>query len=282
MVVEKKNAPTATQNVREENMSNKSISVKFGKIGAKYLSTKLLHLWIVECYFMIAVESTGNFDDITDADFDGDDDVCCIHRKCWNPTWLAGTGYRIINCHRQTNRNRHNWNIWQNTWSTFFIRITSAFSYLCSKKTTNTLHLHSMCGGIKTLKHNVRTTLQLAYHGCKYLTHTSTTRHEKRTQMVVTVRFTIRLFLTFSHWWESNATKLSREKMWSLKTRTVARKSWIRGLNLSKRTWHSENLINSLLIYSVSHLNLEGLSSPMPTVATGLVWISLILSFKCV
>jgi len=31
---------------------------------------------------MIAVESTGNFDDITDADFDGDDDVCCIHRKC--------------------------------------------------------------------------------------------------------------------------------------------------------------------------------------------------------
>ena len=37
MVVEKKNAPTATQNVREENMSNKSISVKFWKIGAKYL-----------------------------------------------------------------------------------------------------------------------------------------------------------------------------------------------------------------------------------------------------
>jgi len=35
-------------------------------------------------------------------------------------SYLAGRK-RIINCHRQTNRNRHNWNIWQNTWSTFFI-----------------------------------------------------------------------------------------------------------------------------------------------------------------
>jgi len=30
-------------------------------------------------------------------------------------------------------------------------------------------------------------------------------------------------------------------------------------------------LIKSLLIYSVSYINLEGLSSPIPTVATGLV-----------
>jgi len=60
-------------------------------------------------------------------------------------------------------------------------------------KKTNALHLYSMCGGIKTLKHSVRTTLQLAYHGCKNLTHTSKIglRHLKRTQMVVTVRFTI-------------------------------------------------------------------------------------------
>jgi len=28
-----------------------------------------------------------------------------------------------------------------------------------------------MSGGKQTLKHNVRTTLQLAYHGCKNLTH---------------------------------------------------------------------------------------------------------------
>jgi len=54
-------------------------------------------------------------------------------------------------------------------------------------KKTNTLHLYSMCGGIKTLKHNVRTTLQLAYHSRKNLAHTSKTRHVKRNQMVVTV-----------------------------------------------------------------------------------------------
>jgi len=53
---------------------------------------------------------------------------------------------------------------------------------------------------IKTLKHNMRTTLQLAYHDCKNLTHTRKTRHVKRTQVVVTVRFTIRVFFTFSDW----------------------------------------------------------------------------------
>jgi len=36
-----------------------------------------------------------------------------------------------FNFRSQTNRNRHNWNIWQNTWPTFFTRITSVFSYLC-------------------------------------------------------------------------------------------------------------------------------------------------------
>ena len=59
----------------------------------------------------------------------------------------------------------------------------------------------SICGGIKTLKHNLRTTLQLSYHGCKNLTHMSKTRHTKRTQIVVTVRLTIRAFLTFSAWY---------------------------------------------------------------------------------
>jgi len=106
-------------------------------------------------------------------------------------SYLAG-GNKIINCHRQTNRNHNNWNIWHNTWSTLFIRITCEFSYLYCKK-TNTLHLYSMRGGIKTLKHNVRTTLQLVYHGCKNLAHTNKTSHVKRTQMVVTVRFTIRV-----------------------------------------------------------------------------------------
>jgi len=101
--------------------------------------------------------------------------VAAFDAKALNCTELLDSyltdGNRIINCHRQTNRNRHNWNIWHNTWSTLFIRITSAFSYLYCKK-TNTLHLCSMR---------------------KYLTHTSNTPHEKRTQMVVTVEFTIRV-----------------------------------------------------------------------------------------
>jgi len=49
--------------------------------------------------------------------------VAVFNAKALNCTellesYLAG-GNRIINCHRQTNRNRHNWNIWQDTWPTF-------------------------------------------------------------------------------------------------------------------------------------------------------------------
>jgi len=65
------------------------------------------------------------------------------------------------------------------------------------KKNEHTAPVYSTCGGIKTLKHNMRTTLQLAYHGCKNATHASKTRHVKRTQVVLTVRFTNRVFLTF-------------------------------------------------------------------------------------
>ena len=36
--------------------------------------------------------------------------------------------------------------------------------------------------------------------GYKNLTHTSKTRQVKRTQMVVTAAFTIRVFVTFSDW----------------------------------------------------------------------------------
>ena len=91
-------------------------------------------------------------------------------------SYLAG-GNRI-NCHRQTNRNRHNWNIWQNTWSTFFIRITYVF-FICVQKKKQTHCTYIVCvavGCIQILKHNVRTTLQLAYyHGCKNLTHEQNT-----------------------------------------------------------------------------------------------------------
>jgi len=64
--------------------------------------------------------------------------------------------------------------------------------------------------------HNVRTTSPLSCQGCKNLPHTSKARQVKRTQMVPTARFTIRVFATFSDCWESNATKLARERMWGL------------------------------------------------------------------
>jgi len=51
--------------------------------------------------------------------------VAAFDAKAFNCTelfksYLAG-GSRIINCHRQTKRNSHNWNVWQNTWPTVFI-----------------------------------------------------------------------------------------------------------------------------------------------------------------
>jgi len=55
-----------------------------------------------------------------------------------------------------------------------------------------------MCGSMKTLEHNVSTTLRLAYHDCKNLTHTRKTLQVKCTQMVATTWFTIRVFVTFS------------------------------------------------------------------------------------
>ena len=62
------------------------------------------------------------------------------------------------------------------------------FFLICVQRNKQRHCTYSMCGDIKTLKHSVRTTLQLAYHGCQNLTQTSKTRHIKRTQMVVTVR----------------------------------------------------------------------------------------------
>jgi len=91
-------------------------------------------------------------------------------------------------------------NVCQHTWSTFVYKNHICFFLSVLKKQTHCTYIRSMCGGINTLKHNARTTLQLAYHSCKNLTHTSKTCLVKRTQMVVTVRFMIRVFLTFLDW----------------------------------------------------------------------------------
>jgi len=130
---------------------------------------------------------------------------CWISPNCWNPTGLAGTGLltatgkpteiATIEIFDKTHRLR----FYEN-------HICFFLSVFKKKQQENTLHLHSMCGGIKTLKHNVRTTVQLAYHGCKNLSHTSKTRHVKCTQVVVTVRFTIRV--TLLHRWNKQGIKI--------------------------------------------------------------------------
>jgi len=85
-------------------------------------------------------------------------------------------------------------------------------------KTNHTAHMY---GGIKTLKHNVGTTLRLAYHGCKNLTHTSKTRQLKRTQLVGS-RFTCLLLFQTA----KNRTQRNRRAKWcEVQIRTVARKS---------------------------------------------------------
>ena len=112
-----------------------------------------------------------------------------IARNCSNPTWLAGTGSLIATGKRMKSPQLKY--LTQHMVYAFYKNHICVFLSVLQK--TNTLHLYSMRSGIKTLKHNVRTTLQLSYHGCKYLTHTSKTPHVQRTQMVVTVRFTIRV-----------------------------------------------------------------------------------------
>jgi len=65
-----------------------------------------------------------------------------------------------------------------------------------------------MYGGIKTLKHSVGTTLRLAYFGCENLTHTSKTRHVKRTQMVELLGSRFAFLLLF--WIAMNQTQRNR------------------------------------------------------------------------
>jgi len=89
-------------------------------------------------------------------------------------SYLAG-GNRTINFCRQTNRKYHGW-MFHTTLGLRFYKFHIWF-FLSVLKNTNNLH---MCGGIKTLKHNVWTTLRLAYHRRKNLTQWHTrTKHVK-------------------------------------------------------------------------------------------------------
>jgi len=60
-----------------------------------------------------------------------------------------------------------------------------------------------MCGGIKTLKPNVRTTLKLAYHGCNNHTHEQNTSRKTHPNGCNCSRFSC--FLLFRlEWIERN------------------------------------------------------------------------------
>ena len=73
------------------------------------------------------------------------------------------------------------------------------------------------------------------------------------------------LFETSKHRMQLNC----RVKRCGVKNQNRRKKVLNRGLKFSQGDLTS--LVKSLLICSVSYLNLEGLSSPMPTVAIGLV-----------
>jgi len=101
-------------------------------------------------------------------------------RICWNRTWLARTGLLVFG-----GKPTENVTVKYLTKHMAYVFFISFICFFLS--TLNEAHCTYLCGGIKRLKHNVRSTLRLAYHGCKSLTRTSKTRQVKCTQMVVTV-----------------------------------------------------------------------------------------------
>ena len=75
---------------------------------------------------------------------------CCLRHKSIQMHGIVEIllGNRFINCYMRINRNRDNWNIWQNTWPTFFYKNHICF-FLSAYKKTNTLHHYNMCGGLR-------------------------------------------------------------------------------------------------------------------------------------
>jgi len=125
-------------------------------------------------------------------------------------------------------------------------------------------HLAHMCGGVKTLKHNVWTTWWLAYHGCKNLIHTS--KHVKQNapnwlQLVGSCFARLLLFQTAKNRTQV-ATRRSPESMWDLNQNRRQKVFTIGGFTFAQRVltfWKFDKIFTD---YSVSYLNLQGLSEP--------------------
>ena len=149
--------------------------------------------------------------------------TCCfLRRKKFNDTKLwklcLAAGNKIIN------------EIFEKTHGLHFCNFHICVFLSLLIKTNHTAHVH---GGIKSLKHKVGTTLRLAHHGCENLTHTSKTRHLKRTQLVELLGSRFECFLLFQT--AKNRMPWNRRAKWcEAQIRTVVRKPSIGGITFSQ------------------------------------------------
>jgi len=114
-------------------------------------------------------------------------------RNCGNCAWPAGTGLVISRGEPTENAMVE---IFEKTHGLHFCKFHTCLFLSVLIKTNRIVHMY---GGINTLKHNVGTTLRLAYHGCKSLTHTSKTRHVKSSQLAELLGSPFACFLLFQN-----------------------------------------------------------------------------------
>jgi len=139
--------------------------------------------------------------------------ACCYLRRknfnemeLWKCAWPAGTGLLIS---RGEPTEKSTVELFEKTHGLHCCKFHICLFLSVLIKTNHTAHMY---GGIKTLKHNLRTALRLAYHGCKNLTHTSKTHHVKRTQLIGS-RFTCLLLFQTA----KNRTQRNRRAKWCVR-----------------------------------------------------------------
>ena len=133
---------------------------------------------------------------------------------------------------------------WTKHVANVFYKFQICFFLSVLKRTKHTAH---MCG-IKTLKHNLKTTWQLAYNGCKNLTHTSKPHQVKRTQMVANARIAVRVFVIFFWLLRIELNETVARNVVRFKPEPSPENLQWGALYLRRGTWRSENVIKSPLI----------------------------------